>query len=98
MNESSATGTSTTLTSTTSKRLPRESVWVDYVSRAADHSEAALASLYDESSSLVYGLAMRMLGNVEDAEEVTLDVYSQVWRSARSFDAQRGSVTAWIMT
>lgn len=80
------------------KRLPREGVWLGYVQQASSGDEGAFASLYDETNSLVYGLAMRMLGNVEDAEEVTLDVYNQVWRIAKSFDAQRGSVTAWLMT
>ncbi|MBI4484125.1 MAG: sigma-70 family RNA polymerase sigma factor, partial [Acidobacteria bacterium] len=32
------------------------------------------------------------------AEEVTFDVYTQVWRSAKSFDAQRGTITAWLVT
>lgn len=80
------------------KRLPREGAWLGYLQQAASGDEGAFASLYDETNSLVYGLALRMLGNVEDAEEVTLDVYNQVWRIARSFDAQRGTVTAWLMT
>lgn len=80
------------------KRLPREGAWLGYLQQASFGDEGAFASLYDETNALVYGLAMRMLGNAEDAEEVTLDVYNQVWRIAKSFDAQRGSVTAWLMT
>lgn len=80
------------------RRLPREATWAGLLERAAKGDEQAFASLYDETSSLVYSLAMRMLSNVEDAEEVTLDVYSQAWRSAKSFDASRGTVTAWLMT
>jgi len=80
------------------KRLPRESTWLDYVRSAASGDEKAFASLYDETNTMVYGLAMRMLGNVEDAEEVTLDVYNQVWRIAKSFDSSRGTVTSWLMT
>jgi RNA polymerase sigma-70 factor (ECF subfamily) len=38
-----------------------------------------------------------MLGNVADAEEVVCDVYVQVWQTAQSFDASRGSVLAWLM-
>jgi RNA polymerase sigma-70 factor (ECF subfamily) len=58
----------------------------------------ALASLYDESCSLVYGIALRVLRNEADAEEITSDVYSQVWRCASTFDISRGSVNAWLTT
>jgi RNA polymerase sigma-70 factor (ECF subfamily) len=80
------------------RRLPRESVWTSLLQQAASGDQQAFASLYDETSSLVYSLAMRMLSNVEDAEEVTLDVYSQAWRIAKTFDASRGTVTAFLMT
>jgi RNA polymerase sigma-70 factor (ECF subfamily) len=71
---------------------------VSYLSRAALGDDQALGSLYDETNVMVYSLALRMLGNEQDAEEVTLDVYNQVWRIAKSFTADRGSVTAWLMT
>jgi len=58
----------------------------------------ALASLYDESSKLVYAIALRLLGQAADAEEVTLDVYAQVWRTAATYRSERGSVTAWLTT
>ncbi|MBL8218148.1 MAG: sigma-70 family RNA polymerase sigma factor [Bryobacterales bacterium] len=80
------------------RRLPRESVWSDLLVRSAAGDQQSFASLYDETSSLVYSLAMRMLSNVEDAEEVTLDVYNQAWRLAKTFDPSRGTVTAWLMT
>jgi len=38
-----------------------------------------------------------MAGNPADAEEITLDVYSQVWRLAKDYTPQRGSPTAWLM-
>jgi RNA polymerase sigma-70 factor (ECF subfamily) len=57
-----------------------------------------LAFLYDASSRLVYGLALRILGDAGAAEEVTLDVYLQVWRQADRFDATRGRVSTWLMT
>ena len=58
----------------------------------------ALARLYDETRSVVYGLALRILNDTADAEEVTLDVYLQAWRSAGQFDAERGSVMSWLVT
>jgi RNA polymerase sigma-70 factor (ECF subfamily) len=78
-------------------RLPREEEWRECVARIAGGQEAALTALYDQTSSLVYGLAMRILGDPFEAEEVTLDVYTQVWRSASRFDARRGTVTAWLV-
>jgi RNA polymerase sigma-70 factor (ECF subfamily) len=54
--------------------------------------------LYDESSQHVYGVALSVLRDTADAEEVTLDVYSQVWRSAAVYSTQRGSVVAWLLT
>jgi len=64
--------------------------------RAGD--EGALAALYDHSAALVYGVALRILGNREDAEEVTLDVYRQIWRDSWRFDPGRGTVAAWLVT
>jgi len=76
----------------------RDAAWVDYIQRAGAGEQEALASLYDESCQLVYSLALRVLGNTADAEEVTLDVYTQVWRDARKFDRQRGTPGAWLAT
>jgi RNA polymerase sigma-70 factor (ECF subfamily) len=56
-----------------------------------------MAALYDESSRLVHSVAMRVLGDPADADEVTLDVYTQVWKTAATYEASRGSVTAWLV-
>jgi RNA polymerase sigma-70 factor (ECF subfamily) len=71
---------------------------MQYVQRCALEDTRALGKLYDESSSLVYAVALRVLTNEADAEEVTLDVYTQVWRTASGYDPARGSVTAWLIT
>ncbi|HUE00182.1 MAG TPA: sigma-70 family RNA polymerase sigma factor [Bryobacteraceae bacterium] len=76
----------------------REAAWKEYVGRCVLEDPGALGRLYDESGSLVYSLALRVLGNEADAEEVTLDVYTQVWRRAAGYDPERGSVTAWLLT
>jgi len=57
-----------------------------------------LGGPYDGSNELVYSSAVRMLGGVADAEEVTLDVFTQVWKTAGAYDPSRGSVTAWLIT
>lgn len=75
---------------------PREGFWRQCLERAATGDEQAFAGLYDESSGLVHSVALRILGNAADAEEVTLEVYTHVWRSAGDFDAGRGSVCGWL--
>ena len=77
---------------------PGESVWPDYVRRIAADDQQALGALYDETIHLIFSAALRILGNTADAEEATLDVYTQVWRSASKFNPERGSVLAWLMT
>jgi len=79
-------------------RSARNSAWHGYVRRCAEGDQSALGLLYDESSQYVYGVALSVLRDVADAEEVTLDVYSQVWRSAAVYSSQRGSVVAWLLT
>lgn len=75
----------------------RQEVWAVVMSKIAGGDQAAMAQLYDETSPLVYSLAMRMLGNTADAEEVTLDVYTQAWRTADRYRRDRGTVFAWLM-
>jgi RNA polymerase sigma-70 factor (ECF subfamily) len=71
--------------------------WEHLVRRCAKGDQGALSALYDQSSPLVYGVALRILSKPEDAEEVTVDVYNQVWRSSANFDRSRGSVTSWLI-
>jgi RNA polymerase sigma-70 factor (ECF subfamily) len=54
--------------------------------------------LYDSTSRLVFALILRIVGDRATAEEVVLDVYTQVWRQAASYDSKRGAPLAWIMT
>jgi RNA polymerase sigma-70 factor (ECF subfamily) len=63
---------------------------------AGDH--AALGEVYDRYAGLVNGLALRILRNTAEAEEVIQEVFVQIWRQAERFDPARGSVEAWICT
>ncbi len=65
--------------------------------RIADGDAAALSDLYDLSSKYVYGICLKVLRDPADAEEVTLDVYTQAWRQAARFDAGRGEPIAWLL-
>lgn len=64
--------------------------------RVAGGDQAAFATLYDATSPAVYGLLVGMLPTPAVAEEVTQDVYVEVWRKAASFDPERGSAETWI--
>jgi RNA polymerase sigma-70 factor (ECF subfamily) len=73
-----------------------EITWNEYLQRAAAGEQQALARLYDDTSHLIYSVAVRILGDPADAEEVTVDVFSQVWRSASTFDRERGTPLGWL--
>jgi len=74
-----------------------ETRWAGYLAAAARGDQAALAALYDETSPLVFGTIHRILMNQADSEEVTLDVYTQIWRSAGDYTPDRGAVAGWIL-
>jgi RNA polymerase sigma-70 factor (ECF subfamily) len=65
--------------------------------RIAEGDSQALADFYGATRSMVFGLALRMLGSPADAEEVALDVYLQVWKAAVTFDATRSPASAWLV-
>lgn len=76
----------------------RDQEWRQLIARTAQGDQAAFAVLYDRTSPQVYGLVLRILGNREAAEEVTLDVYTQIWRQACAYDETRGTPGGWVMT
>jgi RNA polymerase sigma-70 factor, ECF subfamily len=65
--------------------------------RVAAGDQAALATLYDRYSSVLYSVAMRILTDAGAAEEILQDVFLQVWRNASRFDPQRGSLSGWLL-
>jgi RNA polymerase sigma-70 factor, ECF subfamily len=62
--------------------------------RAGD--EAAMGDLYDRYSGVVYGVALRVLGNTMTAEDVLQEVFLQLWRNPQAFDADRGRLAPWL--
>lgn len=76
----------------------RDQALAGLVARIAAGEEQALADLYDLTLGRVYGLALRILGQREAAEDATAEVYLQVWRQAGDYRASRGSVLAWLLT
>src|SRR5580700_7332649 len=64
----------------------------------ASKNEGALAELYDRTSRFVYGLALRITGDRPVAEDVTMEVYTEVWNGAGTFEAAQITVAAWLVT
>src|SRR3712207_4637319 len=58
----------------------------------------AFATLYDRHSRAAYSLAYRMMGERQAAEDLAQDAFLKVWRSARSYRADRGSVRTWLLS
>lgn len=67
------------------------------ISKVARWDRSAFARLYDATSSRVYGLVLRIVADRTAAEEVTLDVYTQIWNEAGRYDSSRSSVLAWLL-
>jgi len=60
--------------------------------------QGAFAELYDATSRRAYGLALRVVRDPAQAEEVTQEAYLEIWRTASRFDPERGSGLAWLLT
>jgi RNA polymerase sigma-70 factor (ECF subfamily) len=69
----------------------------ELIQRVAGGDASALTALYDSTSRVLFGLVLRVIADRSAAEEVLLDVYTQVWRQASSYDARRGSPLAWLV-
>ena len=63
-----------------------EEQWRKLVEAVAAGDQLALQALYDRSHRLVFTMTLRILGNPASAEEVTLDVFHDVWRRAATYD------------
>ncbi|HEY7518826.1 MAG TPA: sigma-70 family RNA polymerase sigma factor [Methylomirabilota bacterium] len=74
-----------------------EKEWAELVRSVAARDQRALHALYERTHRLVFTLTVRILGNRQTAEEVTLDVFHDVWRRAGTYDPANGSVVGWIM-
>lgn len=75
---------------------PAESDGTLFVRLASRDMDAA-AELYDRHAPQVYALARRILRDDGDAEDIVQEVFSQAWRTASSYDHQRGSVIGWLL-
>ncbi|MDV3351147.1 sigma-70 family RNA polymerase sigma factor [Leptolyngbyaceae cyanobacterium CCMR0082] len=68
----------------------------ELISRMVQGDQAALSQLYDRYARVMYSLAFKILGSVEEAEEVVLDVFAKAWRTAARYDSSRSRVDSWL--
>jgi RNA polymerase sigma-70 factor, ECF subfamily len=77
-------------------RVP-EKDWVLLVQSIAAGDQRALHALYAQAHRMVFTLSVRIIGNRETAEELTVDVFHDVWKRASTYDPAGGPVVGWIM-
>ena len=80
-----------------STALVSEAEWVALVQSVAMGDQRALHALYERTYRVVFTLIVRITANRETAEEVTLDVFHDVWRRASRYQEADGTVLGWIM-
>lgn len=76
--------------------LSQQDYRLNLLIKIASRDEDAFTAFYSNNSHLVHRFALRFLGLAEDAEEVTLDVYLQVWQTAQTYSPAKGSVLSWL--
>lgn len=74
-----------------------EQDWVRLVQSIAAHDQPALRELYRRTHRVVFTLITRLVNNREVAEELTLELFHDLWQQARNYDAADGSVLGWVM-
>ena len=74
-----------------------EKEWLALVEATAAGDVIALHGLYQRAHRPVYILMLRLTGNREIAEQLTLDAFHDVWRKASDYDVRKNTVLAWIM-
>lgn len=79
-----------------SKARASEEDWLAILQCIAAGDRLALRALYERAHPIAFTLAMRVLDNRQSAEEVTLEVFHEVWRQAATYDRAFGAVLGWI--
>ena len=68
------------------------------VERLRARDQMAMNTLYERYSNVVYAVAIRIVGQTAEAEDVVVDCFWQVWQQAMSYDTSRGQLRTWIVT
>lgn len=70
----------------------------DLIRRISNNDEVALAALYEQYRTFLFGLLFRILRNRSEAEDVLQEVFVQIWKQSGKFDEQRGKAFTWLVT
>jgi RNA polymerase sigma-70 factor (ECF subfamily) len=70
----------------------------DLLGRVADGDQVAFGQLYDQTSGRVFGLVRRLLKDSAQSEEVTQEIFLEVWQNSKRYDPNKGSAATWILT
>ncbi len=81
-----------------SEGAPGAPALADLLKRSARGDSQAFASFYDATSARAYGLALRVVRDPAQAEEVTQEAFLETWRTASRFRSERGSAIGWLLT
>jgi RNA polymerase sigma-70 factor (ECF subfamily) len=68
----------------------------ELIAQVARGDQAAMSQVYDRYSSIVYSVALRVLGDTGRAEDVMQEVFLSLWRNPASYQAARGTLAAWL--
>jgi RNA polymerase sigma-70 factor, ECF subfamily len=79
-------------------RDPQGAELVELMAKSALGDHGAFAELYDLTVRRIHGVVLRVLRSPEHAEEVTQEVYVEVWQQSARYTPAKGSVLAWIAT
>jgi RNA polymerase sigma-70 factor (ECF subfamily) len=79
------------------REIPLEKEWVELVHLIAAGDQLALHALYERAHRPVFTLTMRITKNRQTAEELTMDVFHDVWRRASKYEPEGGTVLGWIL-
>jgi len=80
-----------------SRRRVSEQEWIAVVQAIAGGDQSALRALYERAHRITFTVILRITGSREAAEELTLDVFYDVWRRASDYDPANGPVLGWIL-
>lgn len=70
----------------------------ELLERVATGDRQAFSDLYDEIAPRVFGLVKRLLVDHSQSEEVTQEIFLEIWQSATRFDPNKGGASTWILT
>ncbi len=88
--------------SSRSKNIPekfteQERSLSNLILRVSRGDEKSLEELYDKTSSIVFGLILKILSDRQEAEEVLGDIYMQIWERSSTYDPSLSKPVSWIL-